>query len=223
MPEKSSIFGKVNTFRRNHPLWWALIAMFVCALVLAWAAMLFLNVWTNHGDNATVPQVKHLSYREAAEKLRAANLSIEISDSIYDTSIPPGTIVESWPKAGSQVKSGRSVYVTVTAFSPKHVTLAMPVTGVSVRQAVSYLNALGIIGIRFVNVPSEYPDLVEGAHANGRPLGVGSVVPVDASVVLEVGAYTPPAEEDVPSDSISSEQAIADDLSDYSTFDDDDI
>jgi len=185
--------------------------------------MLFLNVWTHHGDDATVPEIKHLSYAEASQKLHDSDLSIEISDSIYDTTIPPGTIVESWPKAGSQVKSGRRVYVTVTAFSPKHVTLAMPVTGVSVRQAVSYLNALGISGIRFVNVPSEYPELVEGAHANGRPLGVGSVIPVDASVVLEVGAYTPPAEEDFPNDTISSEQAIADDLSEYSTFDDEDI
>ena len=98
-------------------------------------------------------------------------------------------MVESWPKAGSQVKSGRKVYVTVTAFSPKNVTLSMPITGVSVRQAVSYLNALGINGIRFVNVPSQYPDLVERATVDGRPLGVGSVLPVSASVVLEVGTY----------------------------------
>ncbi len=223
MPENSSILGKVKAFRRNHPLWWGLIAMLVCGLLLVWAAMLFLNVWTHHGDDATVPQIKHLTYAQARETLKAANLTIEISDSIYDTSLPPGTIVESWPKAGSQVKSGRSVYVTVTAFSPKHVTISMPVTGVSVRQAVSYLNALGITGIRFVNVPSEYPDLVEGAHADGRPIGVGSVIPVDASVVLEVGTYTPPAEETLPDDSLSSEQAIADELGDLSTFEDDDL
>ena len=119
----------MNTFRRNHPLWWALIAMFVCALVLAWAAMLFLNVWTNHGDNATVPQVKHLSYREAAEKLRAANLSIEISDSIYDTSIPPGTIVESWPKAGSQVKAAAAYMSPSRRFRPNTSRLPCPLPG----------------------------------------------------------------------------------------------
>lgn len=158
--------------------------------------MIFLSFWTHHGENATVPTIKHMSYAEAKRTLAAAGLGIEISDSIYDTSYPAGTVVESWPKSGSQVKDGRNVYVTVTAFSPKHVTLAMPITGVSVRQAVSYLNALGIKGVRLVNVPSDYPDLVEGAHASGRPIGVGSVIAVDAQVVLEVGVLREPVYEE---------------------------
>lgn len=163
--------------------------MFIVGLVIVWLILLFLDVWTHHGDDSTVPDIKHLTYDEARTRLSGADLEIEISDSIYDTSMPPGTIVESWPKAGSQVKRGRKVYVTLTAFSPKHVTLSMPITGVSERQAVSYLNALGVNAIRIVNVASQYPDLVEGAHYDGRPLGVGSVIPVDAKVVLEVGYY----------------------------------
>lgn len=216
----SSFISKIQTFRRNHPLWTALIAMALTALVLVWLILIFLDVWTHHGDDSTVPQVKDMTFAQARAKLAEADLDIEISDSIYDTSIPAGTVVESWPKAGSQVKRGRSVYVTVTAFSPKHVTLSMPITGVSVRQAVSYLNALGITGIRFVNVPSQYPDLVEGAHADGRPLGVGSVIPVDASVVLEVGTYVAPAVvDDSDDDSLSAEEAIYEDLGGQSTYD----
>ncbi len=210
------VIQKIQAFRRNHPLWTALIAMAVTALLLVWLLLLFLKIWTHHGDDATVPEIKDMTYARASATLDAAGLAIEISDSIYDTTIPAGTVVESWPKAGSQVKRGRSVYVTVTAFSPKHVTLSMPVTGVSVRQAVSYLNALGITGIRFVNVPSQYPDLVESAHADGRPLGVGSMIPVNASVVLEVGTYVAPAEED--SDSVSAEEAVYDDLAGESSY-----
>ena len=216
----SSFISKIQTFRRNHPLWSALIAMALAALVLVWLILIFLDVWTHHGDDSTVPQIKDMTFAQARAKLAEADLDIEISDSIYDTSIPAGTVVESWPKAGSQVKRGRSVYVTVTAFSPKHVTLSMPITGVSVRQAVSYLNALGITGIRFVNVPSQYPDLVEGAHADGRPLGVGSVIPVDASVVLEVGTYVAPAvADDSDDDSLSAEEAVYEDLGGQSTYD----
>ena len=173
----TSVIQKLNTFRRNHPLWTALLAMALTALLLVWMLLLFLKIWTHHGDDSTVPEIKSMTYAMAAARLDEAGLGIEISDSIYDASIPAGTVVESWPKAGSQVKRGRNVYVTVVAFSPKHVTLSMPVTGVSVRQAVSYLNALGITGIRFVSVPSQYPDLVERAHADGRPLGVGSMIP----------------------------------------------
>lgn len=210
------VIQKIQAFRRNHPFWEALIAVAFTALLLVWLLLLFLNIWTHHGDDSTVPEIKDMTYAQARATLDAADLGIEISDSIYDTTIPAGTVVESWPKAGSQVKRGRSVYVTVTAFSPKHVTLSMPITGVSVRQAVSYLNALGITGIRFVNVPSQYPDLVESAHADGRPLGVGSMIPVNASVVLEVGTYVAPEE---PTDSVSAEEAVFDDLAGQSSYD----
>ena len=113
------------------------------------------------------------------------------------------------------MKRGRKVYVTLTAFSPKHVTLSMPITGVSVRQAVSYLNALGVNAVRIVNVPSQYPDLVEGARYNGRPIGVGTVIPVDANVVLEVGHYEEPVDdlETMDGDELSAEDVIIEDLS----------
>lgn len=207
---KDSVFKKVKTWCGGHPFISGLIAMFVVGLILIWLVLIFLDIWTHHGDDSVVPEIKHMTFNEALGALRSADLEIEISDSIYDTSFPPGTIVESWPKAGSQVKRGRKVYVTLTAFSPKHVTVSMPVTGVSARQALSYLNALGINGIRIVNVPSQYPDLVESAYYNDRPLGVGSVIPVDAKVVLEVGYYEEPAADEID---YESETAVFDDLS----------
>lgn len=210
---KDSVIGNLNGWRAKHPLLAGLLLMAIVGIVLIWLVMIFLDVWTHHGDDSTVPEIKHLTYGEARSKLSQADLEIEISDSIYDTSLPAGTIVESWPKAGSQVKRGRKVYVTLTAFSPKHVTVSMPITGVSARQAVSYLNALGINGIRIVNVPSQYPDLVEGASYNGRPLGVGSVIPVDAKVELKVGLYQPEEEDEDLYDTDSAENAVLEDLS----------
>lgn len=203
---------------RRHPIITNLALMIVVGVVLVWLALVFLDIWTHHGDDTTVPPVNHLTYNEAAAKLQAHHLSIEISDSVYDTSVPPGTVMESWPKAGSVVKKDRQVYVVITAFSPKNVTITMPVTGVSVRQAVSYLNALGIRAIRQVSVPSEYPDLVEGAHADGRPLGVGSTLPVNSTVVLEVGTVPEPEPDYEYTDSVSAEQTIADELSGTSVY-----
>ncbi len=215
----SDIYSGCRAWIRRHPLLSGLLLMAVTGAVLVWLAMVFLDSWTRHGDNAAVPQIKYLPYNEAAAKLSAHDLRIEISDSIYDTSVAPGTVVETWPKAGSVVKRGRQVYVTITAFSPKTVTISQPVTGVSVRQAVSYLNALGIHSVRQVSIPSEYPDLVEGAHADGRPLGVGSAINVDATVVLEVGTV-PEGTDSIyaDGDTISSEMEIANDLQEYSTY-----
>lgn len=184
----------VKKFWRDHPVISNLILMAVVGLIIVWAVMIFLSYWTLHGHNSVVPDIKHKTYAEAGALLKANNLNIEISDSIYDRSLAPGTIVESWPKAGAVVKADRQVYVTVTAFSPKQVTISMPLTGnVSSRQAISYLRGVGITDVQLSYVPSEFPDLVMGARYGDTPLSVGSVIPVTATITLEIG--NGPAEE----------------------------
>lgn len=213
--------SELRKFKERHPLLASILGIAATGIIIVWILQLFLHFWTHHGDNATVPDIRRLSYVEAGEALRRANLEIAISDSIYDTSVAPGTVVESWPKAGSTVKAGRSVYVTVTAFSPKNVTITMPISGVSSRQAMSYLKALGITNVQTVCVPSQYDNLVLGAKADGRPLGVGSIIPVNARVVLEVGQYVD--SDSVATDSVSAEDVVLDDLmesmSNTSTYD----
>lgn len=209
--------SKIKRFFREHPVITNIIMMAVAAWIIIWGALLFLDSWTNHGDDATVPQIKGLSYQQATLLLAENDLSIEISDSIYDRNARPGTIVESWPRAGAVVKCGRQVYVTLTAFSPKEVNVTMPVTGVSSRQAISYLEALGITSIRLVSVPSQFPDLVENAYADGKPISVGSSFPVTASVTLEVGSAPV---DTFPTDSLD---MIVDDYIDETQFDNDDF
>lgn len=175
-------------FYGRHPIICHLLFIVVVGLLLLWGVLIFLDSWTMHGSTAVVPQIKHRSYDEASAALMANKLGIEISDSIYDPTLAPGTIVESWPKAGAVVKEGRQVYVTVTAFSPKKVTISMPLTGnVSSRQAVSYLRGIGITDIRIEHVPSDYPDLVLSARYGDKTLSVGSVIPVTSTVTLSVG------------------------------------
>ena len=187
----------LNSFRIKHPVIANLVYIIVVALVLLWAVLLFLDYWTMHGQTSVVPEIKQKSYNEARALLAANGLNIEISDSIYDRNIAPGTVVESWPKAGAVVKGDRQVYVTVTAFSPKQVTISMPLTGnVSSRQAMSYLRGIGITDVRMVYVPSEFPDLVMGAKYGDTPLSVGSVIPVTSTVTLEVGNGPAPEETD---------------------------
>lgn len=179
----------LRSFYGKHPLLSNLLIVIAVGLLLLWAVLFFLDIWTMHGATAVVPQIKHKSYTEAQSILMANKLTIEISDSIYDRSMPPGTIVESWPKAGAVVKEGRQVYVTITAFSPKMVTISMPLTGnVSSRQAMSYLRGIGITDIRVTEEPSEYVDLVLDARYGDTPITVGSVIPITSTVNLTVGS-----------------------------------
>ena len=197
--------SKIKEIYKKHPVLSNLVFIIITGLLLLWAVLLFLDSWTFHGATAIVPDIKHKSYSEASPTLAANSLSIEISDSIYDRNIAPGTVVESWPKAGAVVKEGRQVYVTITAFSPKQVTISMPLTGnVSSRQAMSYLRGIGITDIRLETVPSEFADLVVGARYGDTPLSVGSVIPVTSTVTLQIG--TGPASDDL--DSLEDEETI---------------
>lgn len=188
---------KIKKFYAAHPLVSHFVLIIITALILMWGVLLFLDSWTMHGSTAVVPDIKGRTYGEAQATLAVNKLTIEISDSIYDRSLKPGTIVESWPKAGAIVKEGRQVYVTITAFSPKQVTISMPLTGnVSSRQAMSYLQGIGITDIRLEHVPSEFADLVVGARYGDTPLSVGSVIPVTSTVTLQIGTGPEQTEED---------------------------
>lgn len=201
-----------RNFYRKHPVIANLILAVAAGLVLLWAVMIFLDFWTFHGQTAVVPDIKHKSYALASDILGANKLSIEISDSVYDRSLAPGTVVESWPKAGAVVKEGRQVYVTVTAFSPKQVTISMPLSGnVSSRQAMSYLRGIGITDIRVENVPSEYADLVLGARYGDTPLSVGSVIPVTSTVTLTVGNGIVELPDSLDLDEVAVDEFVPDD------------
>lgn len=192
--------SRLKDFYSKYPLLSNIILIILTGCLLLWAVLLWLDHWTMHNSTAIVPDIKNKSYSDAAATLAANSLTIEISDSIYDRSKAPGTVIESWPKAGAVVKEGRQVYVTVTAFSPKQVTISMPLTGnVSSRQAISYLRGIGITDIRIEHVPAQFDDLVVGARYGDSPLNVGSVIPVTSTVTLQVGTVF----SDTPADSIS--------------------
>lgn len=187
MPEHAKF--SIKEFYQKHPIICNILLIILTGLILLWGALLFLDSWTLHGSTAVVPDIKHKSYADAKAALEANKLTIEISDSIYDPAFGPGTVIESWPKPGAVVKDGRQVFVTVTAFSPKQVTISMPMTGnVSSRQAISYLRGIGISDIRLEHVPSEFVDLVVAARYGNTPLNVGTVLPVTSTVTLTVGS-----------------------------------
>lgn len=208
----------LSAFYAKHPIICHVLMILTSGIVLLWLAMIFLDFWTNHGATVNVPDVKGKTYVEAVTVLEASDLKAEIADSIFDQGLAPGSVVEVWPHAGTSVKPGREVYLTVVSFQPRQVTITAPLTDISSRQAMTYLQSLEIKNIRIVNVPSQYDDLVMSARYNGKELRPGSRLPVTATVVLEVG--TVPVElfdESSDSSSVSAEDvdvisAIEEDL-----------
>lgn len=190
-------------FRKSfarHPVLYNILLAILAIFLLIWLTLMFLDVWTHHGATSVVPDIKYMDYHEAIDKLDENNLEIEVSDSVFISDLSenlrkkmaPGMILESWPKSGAVVKRGRQVYVTIVAYSPKEVVISTPIDNISSRQAISILQSMGITNVRLVSVPSMYTDNVERALYNGKPIGVGSSLPVTATVTLEVGKAVEP-------------------------------
>ena len=134
--------------------------MFLVAIVIGWLAMMWLDVWTRHDDTIVVPTVKSLTYDDATRRLSEEGLVAVLSDSVYDKSTRPGTVIDQNPKVGTVVKEGREIYLTINAFSPKMVTIPT-LTDISVRQAKSILEGLEIKNIVEKRIPSDFKDLVD--------------------------------------------------------------
>ena len=133
-----------------------------------------------------MPSVKTLSYGEAAARLDQDGLVAVLSDSVYDKSTRPGTVIDQNPKVGTIVKEGREIYLTINAFSPKMVSLPT-LTDISLRQAKSILEGLEIKKVVEKRVPSDFKDLVLAVRYKGTRLSPGARVPVNATIELEVG------------------------------------
>lgn len=195
-----SFFDSIKSFFNNHYILSNVVLMVIVAIFIGVFAFFFLDVWTNHGRTTIVPEIRKKSFAEATQILDDFNLDYEIADSIYDTNIEPGSVKEVWPHPESRVKPGRVVYLTINSFQPQKVTVTMPLTGVSSRQAMTYLESLNIKNIRIVYVPSNFPDLVEGATYKGKNIVAGMQIPVNANVVLEVGSMPSPSAADSSAD-----------------------
>lgn len=183
--EESSKQNKRN-FIKDHPILFNFLLILLAGCGVIWITLIWLDIWTEHGKYEVVPNIKGLSYEQAATALRTAGLEPELSDSIYDDKTRPGTVIEQSPRANTKVKPNRTVYLTVIAFTPKMISVP-DLADMSLRQARSTLEGLGVKNIKEQYVASEYRDLVLAVKFNGVTLRPGARIPSSATVTLEVG------------------------------------
>ncbi len=173
-------------FVKKHPILFNFLLILLAGWAVVWITLIALDVWTGHGKYEVVPNLKGLSYSQAQKALMATGLNAELSDSVYDNATAPGTVIEQSPRAKTKVKPGRVVYLTINAFSPKMVSVPS-LMDMSLRQARSVLEGLGIKNIKEPYVPGEYKDLVMGVKFNGIQFNPGARIPATATVTIEVG------------------------------------
>ncbi len=174
---EKTIFG--NHILKN------LLIIIACGILLILLALLFLNVYTRHGQNVVVPTLEGLQINEANTILHAKGLHAEIVDSIYRRDAVPGAIIDQTPKAGNKVKEGRSIYITIYSRTPQQVSVP-GLVDYSTRQAVALLNSLGFTQLTMEKIPAEYSGLVLAVKYRGKTLAPEEKIPAGSPLTLVV-------------------------------------
>ncbi len=161
----------------------------VSLLVIAlFVVQIMLSVFTRHNKYKQVPEFTGMHLTEALQAAEDYGLRMEINDSLYVPAFDGGTVLEQKPVAGTEVKSGRRIFVTVNSYHQKMVTVPY-VTGYSLRQAKNNLESVGleIAELRFEeDIAANY---VLGERVNGQEVREGSDMQVElgSGVVLTIG------------------------------------
>lgn len=178
---------KLFLFFKSRAFLISLIAAFVLLIVGAFGALKWLNITTKHGFEISVPDLKKLDTNQALQVLEKANLRMVVLDTLeYSKDIPPLTILEQDPAAGSNVKEDRKIYVKINASGYGKVIMP-PLEQLTFRQALATINALGLKEGTKSYTTFIGKDVVLGVSMNGAKIKAGDRVIKDSRIDFVLG------------------------------------
>jgi beta-lactam-binding protein with PASTA domain len=114
------------------------------SLVLLLGTLLWLKIYTHHGNTIVVPDLAGLTMDEVDDVTSSRHLRFEVVDSVFSTEMPRGTVIKQNPNARSRVKKNRKIFLTMNAVNPEMVSMPQLI-GLSFRQARLALQNAGLI------------------------------------------------------------------------------
>jgi beta-lactam-binding protein with PASTA domain len=148
--------------------------------------IIWLNIYTRHGQSRPVPEVRGLTLEEARRTVLKNRMRFTVIDSVYTSFVPRGCIAEQIPLPGHRVKKGRMIKVTINAFNPEMV--AVPdLVGLPRRQALSLIETAGLVPGQLNYVPDLTVDFVLKQTIHGREMTPGDSVQKGMVIDLVLG------------------------------------
>lgn len=173
-----SFFG--NWIVKNVTLYAVLVAL------IAFVVTICLNICTRHGQEVAVPDFTNRSVEEAEKMASEAGVTVLVTDSIYMNRAARGAVISQLPKAGSRVKEGRKVSLTINSSIPKKVRMPSLV-GTSMRQAKAELSSKGLVLGNLRYVSDIATNNVLRQLYRGRDIVPGKEIPSGSTIDLVLG------------------------------------
>ncbi len=158
--------------------------VFVVALLIL--ASVGLRVITRHGKTVTAPDFTNLSIQEAENLAAQGQVSVKVVDSVFVRRLPGGVVYRQQPKAGSTVKKGRSIFLTINSVVPRKVVMPN-LYGYSITEARTELKNRGLSLGNLRYVRDIATNTVLGQFCEGKSVKAGDLVVSGSAIDLKVG------------------------------------
>lgn len=178
-------------------IWSNIIRACVIVVILLAGAMVFLNVVTKHNQEITVPDFSNLTVQEAAALASQSGVRVEVTDSVFVNRMQKGAVYRQNPRAGSKVKDGRRVILTINATNSKKVTMPNLI-GYSMRQAMAELQSRGLVLGKLIYVDDIATNNVLKQLKGNREIEPGVMVESESVINLVVGLNSSDSETYIP-------------------------
>lgn len=173
----------------------------VLAIVIVLGAFFAINTYlknaTMHGDKIPVPALIGKNMVQVDSTLLREDLRYEIIDSVFEETAEPGQVLDQTPLAFSDVKPGRTIYLTINTLTPPEVSIPN-LKNMSLRQAVATLQVLGLQLHKLEYEPDICTDCVLKQLLGNDLLEPGTMIPKGSAVTLVLGQGMGGAEVQVP-------------------------
>ena len=145
-----------------------------------------LYFYTGHNKEIEVPELTMLSAEEAARVAEQSGMRVEVTDSVFVQRMAGGAVFRQNPTAGSRVKKGRLIRLSINAHIPRQVSMPNLV-GYSMRQAKAELASRGLNLGKLEYVSDMATNNVLKQLYRGQEIAAGTPVRSEASIDLVVG------------------------------------
>jgi len=176
----------VKEFLKSRVFWRQLGLAMVIGVALILMLIIWLNIYTHHGQSRSTPEVRGLTLSEAEHVAVKNHFKLKIIDSVYTAFVPRGCIAEQTPLPGHRVKKGRTIITTINAFNPEMVSVP-DLVGLPRRQALSIIETSGLMAGQLNYVPDLTVDFVLRQTIHGREVSPGDSVQKGMVVDLVLG------------------------------------
>lgn len=149
-------------------------------------SLLFLQIYTHHGQAKQVPDFQGMNLEEVEKITIKHKLQFIIIDSVYSQQVEKGHVVYQNPEPGFKVKKNRTIFLTINAVKPEMIRVP-DVVGLSLRQAKALLQTRGLIIGKLSFVPDLAINNVLKQKNNGVEIVEGDSLKKNAIIDLVLG------------------------------------